>query len=353
MSEDEFFQVMFPQAATPGTPRVLPLLELMFGPGARREGKHVFRVGKRSTVARILPDEATFWPTSATKPFAVLHVGPIRKSALMDACSRKSDEDVEQGAVGRVIEEVLEGFGKSKGLDWQAEHGNPRTTVVVLSVQDGDAHVSYFGTRLDRGHYRQVNFALREPVADNAESREHLREFYEERVPLLRGIRWQTAFFLPDLRRRLSRDLPADWGLSQEAVTLELGSGISIIFDCDFSVRIKFREVYGGHWYSVPAPDSLDIMGRIVCQLLDAMLPNRDGAIKWCHTPSSVSMSEQQLADVISEFPSWLTSIFEAQLQQASEAGENRVVGHQKAIAAEVERIEFIRQAKTLLDARR
>lgn len=333
---------------------MLPLLELMFGPGAKREGKHVFRVGKRSTVARILPDEATFWPTSATRPFAVLHVGPIQKSALMDACSRKSDEDVEQGAVDRVIEEVLEGFGKTKGLDWQAEHGNPRSTVIVLSVQDGDAHVSYFGTRLDRGHYRQVNFALREPVADDAGAREYLREFYEERVPLLRDTRWQTAFFLPDLRRRLSRDLPADWKLSQGAVTLDLlGPGVSIIFDCDFSVRIKFEGNTAMYWYTVPAPDATDVIGRITCQLLDSMLPNRDGAIKWCHAPSGVTISEQKLADALSELPPWLASIFEAQLQQASEAGEDRIAKHQKSLSAEVERIEFIQQAKTLLAARR
>lgn len=190
----------------------LLLEELGFGSG-EKVPKDGLIAGTPLTM-RFLPNAATYWPESNTRPFHMV-LFELEKPAreLMQDRNFKLLED----AIHRMIQDVLAGFEKGGPTrETQSRQGAQHKTLCVISVPDdrGEGEprqVVCFGTKCTSTDALEV-FTLREEVRDWAKrgdrllAEEHLSQIYKRHfVPLIEGKNWQDAFVSGEERKKASK----------------------------------------------------------------------------------------------------------------------------------------------------
>lgn len=347
ISEQDFLQAAF-QSVARETPFSLTLLELMFGPGLRKDGRQVIRVGKR--FSKVLTGEAVFWPASHERPFNVIHVGPVKRSDVDGVYPRKSYLVVsDQVAVSGVIDAVLDGFRKLPKRGTGFESGKAWHTVVVLSVQDGEERTTYFETSLTARCGSQGGFSLRDPSVDDEESRTRLRDFYARRLTMFHGTSWQSAFYMPDLHDDLTRDLPADWKLSQDAITAELSPDVSLSFGRDSRIRLEFKDDVVTNPYISFRQELVRDLQAAVKKCVDLVTHGGGCGLNLNLQSARTPISAQQLSELINQLPPWMIKLFKVAILENQKVSELNHAFYQQNVEVSRDRLDRIRQTLDLL----
>lgn len=342
ISEQDFIQAMLPTEGR-SAPLSLTLLELMFGPGVPDGSAKGLQV--RKAFGKKITGDVILWPSSQKRPFNILHVGPIKMTDVLRISAKRSHlKSNGPEIIENMAEDILFGFRRRPLQSYEVDSGR-QDVVVVMSVLDGDERTTYFWTHL-RG--RIMSFQMMEPTGNTTDTREHLRDFYAERVALLHGRDWQSAFFLSDLRANLMRELPADWKMTPDGVTATMSPDIILQFNKSFDVRLDFRGRIFWYGFSMITQDYAGTVENTVRHLLAMIMPSPK-----CYPCVSESddtpMNAQQIVEIVSPLPPWMRTIFETLLRECHTHDESLIKHIEQGLKSIQGRRDLAKQAMDLL----
>ncbi len=163
-------------------------------------------------VAKYLPDRASYWPKTATRPYqtllfeAVMTSGELLKIPAFRNTELRHLDDLEAG-LARLVSEALEGFQKGgEGVSADVRKGRKDETLCVISILDQregqPARLVCFGTQ-NRQSQGLETFQITEQTRfwDPQLAREHLGLLYERQFKKLAGGDWQDAFTTTEERK--------------------------------------------------------------------------------------------------------------------------------------------------------
>ena len=167
-------------------------------------------------VARYLPERASYWPKTSTRPYQTLlfETRLTHRELLAIPAFRSrslSHLDIVEDALARLVSEALEGFQKGgEGVTADVRKGRKDETLCIVSIvdeRDGESvRLICFGTQNKQGEGLET-FQLTEQTRfwDPQLAREHLGLLYERQFKRLAGADWQDAFTTTEERKQAEK----------------------------------------------------------------------------------------------------------------------------------------------------
>jgi len=167
-------------------------------------------------VAKYLPERASYWPKTATRPYQTLlfEAGMTSGGLLKIPAFRNTElrhlDDVE-AALARLVSEALDGFQKGgEGVTADVRKGRREETLCIVSIIDQregqSVRLVCFGTRNKQSAGLET-FQITEQTRfwDPQLARDHLGLLYERQFKKLAGADWQDAFTTTDERKQAEK----------------------------------------------------------------------------------------------------------------------------------------------------
>jgi hypothetical protein len=167
-------------------------------------------------VAKYLPERASYWPKTATRPYqtllfeAAMTSGELLKIPAFRNTEQRHLDDLE-AALARLVSEALHGFQKGgEGVTADGRKGRREETLCIISILDQrdvqSVRLVYFGTRNKQSEELET-FQIAEQTRfwDRQLPREHLGLLHELQFKELAAADWQDAFTTRDERRQADK----------------------------------------------------------------------------------------------------------------------------------------------------
>lgn len=167
-------------------------------------------------VAKYLPDRASYWPKTATRPYqTLLFEASMTSAELLKIPAFRNTElrhlDDLEAALARLVNEALDGFQKGgEGVTADVRKGRGDETLCIISMLDQregqSVRLVCFGTRNKESQGLET-FQITEQTRfwDPQLAREHLGLLYKRQFKKLDGADWQDAFTTTDERKQADK----------------------------------------------------------------------------------------------------------------------------------------------------